>query len=368
MDTYVNALGHDWDNGIVTIEPTEETEGQRKYTCRRCNETKTEVIPTLDHVHSYTATVTPPTCTDRGYTTHTCRCGDSYTDSYMDATGHDYQSVVTPPTTESQGYTTHTCTACGDSYVDSYVPALGSVAIIGGERYETVSQALAEAKPGETVELVADADESGKTLIIRPGVTLNLGTYDLIADGFIGFNGSYLNATRYSATGDYGKLIVPKENLVLTGGTAVQNGEYDVIPVWNGEDAYILANALINDTDAGYGLKIDEENKTISFSFAHKAGSSANSAFFKDGTGDNALKIIIRLEWANENGVAYQDFVYNDEFVGKVSDGGYNYSFILNNYDILNIDISNLKVTAMIITDCGTVTAGQIWTQQNANS
>ena len=32
------------------------------------------------HMHSYTAsTVTPPTCTAEGFTTYTCRCGDSYT-------------------------------------------------------------------------------------------------------------------------------------------------------------------------------------------------------------------------------------------------------------------------------------------------
>ena len=33
------------------------------------------------HVHKYTSTVTPPTCTEKGYTTHTCDCGKSYTDT-----------------------------------------------------------------------------------------------------------------------------------------------------------------------------------------------------------------------------------------------------------------------------------------------
>ena len=41
------------------------------------------------------------------------------------ATGHSYESVVTAPTCTEQGYTTHTCTACGHSYVDSYVDAHG---------------------------------------------------------------------------------------------------------------------------------------------------------------------------------------------------------------------------------------------------
>jgi hypothetical protein len=41
--------------------------------------------------HNYTAVVSAPTCTAAGYTTHTCEvCGDSYADSYVDATGHNY--------------------------------------------------------------------------------------------------------------------------------------------------------------------------------------------------------------------------------------------------------------------------------------
>ena len=43
----VAALGHDWDEGVVTTEPTETTDGVRTFTCRRsgCGATKTERIP-----------------------------------------------------------------------------------------------------------------------------------------------------------------------------------------------------------------------------------------------------------------------------------------------------------------------------------
>ncbi len=70
--------------------------------------------------HTYTASVTAPTCRGKGYTTHTCHCGDSYKDSYVDALGHSYTSKVIAPTCTEKGYTTHTC-HCGDSYKDSYV-------------------------------------------------------------------------------------------------------------------------------------------------------------------------------------------------------------------------------------------------------
>ena len=44
-----------------------------------------------DHVHEYVDVVTPPTCTEKGYTTHTCVAGDDeYVDSYVDPIPHDY--------------------------------------------------------------------------------------------------------------------------------------------------------------------------------------------------------------------------------------------------------------------------------------
>ncbi|MBR6414416.1 MAG: S-layer homology domain-containing protein [Oscillospiraceae bacterium] len=40
----VDALGHDWDEGVVSIQPSEAADGERTYTCLRCGETKTEAI------------------------------------------------------------------------------------------------------------------------------------------------------------------------------------------------------------------------------------------------------------------------------------------------------------------------------------
>ena len=44
--------------------------------------------------HSYSESITNPTCTERGYTTHTCtHCGDSFVDNYVDAT-HNYGTWI----------------------------------------------------------------------------------------------------------------------------------------------------------------------------------------------------------------------------------------------------------------------------------
>ena len=51
------------------------------------------VVAALDHDHTHV--VTEPTCTEGGYTTHTCsRCGHSYVDAHTEPLGHDWTSAT----------------------------------------------------------------------------------------------------------------------------------------------------------------------------------------------------------------------------------------------------------------------------------
>ena len=59
------------------------------------------VVEEPAHEHSYEAEVTAPSCTEGGYTTYTCGCGDSYTADETDALGHDFADG--------------TCTRCGEA-------------------------------------------------------------------------------------------------------------------------------------------------------------------------------------------------------------------------------------------------------------
>ena len=112
------------------------------------------------------------------------------------------------------------------------------------------------------------------------------------------------------------------------------------------------------------GLKIDEENDTIYFQFKHQATKAINQSLLKDGAGDNALKVVVRLVWNTGDGEAYQDFVYNDRFVGEVT-GSKDYTFTLTGYSALNIDLDTLSVKAMIITESGAVASGTVWTTED---
>lgn len=69
--------------------------------------------PTMHYnycLHEYNAVVTTPTCTEQGYTTYTCECGDSYVDDYVDATGH------TPAEPVQKWPANPTCTENGSIY------------------------------------------------------------------------------------------------------------------------------------------------------------------------------------------------------------------------------------------------------------
>ena len=118
----IDALGHD----LIPHEGKEPTcteIGWEAYeTCSRCDHTTYVEIPATGHDHE--AVVTAPTCTEEGYTTYTCHCGDTYIADKVDATGHDYEAVVTAPTCTEKGYTTYTC-HCGDTYVADEISALG---------------------------------------------------------------------------------------------------------------------------------------------------------------------------------------------------------------------------------------------------
>ena len=91
------ALGHKWDSGTVTTEPTEKDPGTMTYTSTVCGATKTEVIPaTGPHTHVW-----------------------------------DEGTVTVAPTETTPGVRTYTCTVCGQTRTE-IIPATGSAVCPGG--------------------------------------------------------------------------------------------------------------------------------------------------------------------------------------------------------------------------------------------
>ncbi|MBQ8603250.1 MAG: phosphodiester glycosidase family protein [Oscillospiraceae bacterium] len=136
----VSARGHNYTSTVT--DPTCEKDGYTTHTCTNvngdtvCGDTYTDtLVPAKGHTYGDWTVTTAPTCTEEGEETRKCTRNCNETNAVetrpVDATGHNYDSVVTDPTCEDDGYTTHTCTnvnggkVCGDTYTDTPVDALG---------------------------------------------------------------------------------------------------------------------------------------------------------------------------------------------------------------------------------------------------
>ena len=109
--------------------PTCTEQGYTTYTCSCGESYVSDYVPAVGHSYGDGVVTTKPDCETKGVRTYTCACGDSYTEE-IPATGHDYTAAVTKPTCTEQGYTTYVCDNCGGSYVDNYTDALGHTEVV----------------------------------------------------------------------------------------------------------------------------------------------------------------------------------------------------------------------------------------------
>lgn len=117
--TVIKALGHLWNEGEITKEPTYTEKGVKTFKCTRsgCKETRTEEIPMLilEHTHIWDVKYTvdkAPTCEETGIKSiHCILCSVMKDEAEIPALGHDWgEGIVTKePTYTEKGIKTHTC-------------------------------------------------------------------------------------------------------------------------------------------------------------------------------------------------------------------------------------------------------------------
>ena len=134
----VTVTQHTWDEGKITTEPGETTEGVKTYTCTYagCGATKTETIPpTGEHKHTV---VTDPaveaTCTDPGLTegSHCSVCHEVLVaQQEVPALGHkwDNGTVTKEATCGKAGEKTYTCERCKTTKTEE-IPATGEHTVV----------------------------------------------------------------------------------------------------------------------------------------------------------------------------------------------------------------------------------------------
>ena len=110
---------HVWNEGVITTQPTETTEGVKTYTCTVCGNTKTATIGKLDHEHTFD---TERWEHDAENHWHPATC--AHTDEKKDLAAHKWNDgVITKPADYGvEGEKTFTCTTCKATRVES-VPA-----------------------------------------------------------------------------------------------------------------------------------------------------------------------------------------------------------------------------------------------------
>ncbi len=215
---------------------------------------------------------------------------------------------------------------------------------VTGTLYETVSAALLEAKSGETVLLMAEAEEN--YVLVTPGVTLDLNGYTLTAGYVVGFATANVVDNSEDNTG---LLKIAKDNVVLDESNAQ-------LPVWNAVDGYVFAAVR-------FASSLVATETGARFSFNHDIELHALEFLKTAGATDNNLSVIVRMSWTVTNAlgeadVVTQDFAYSDTLVSIVAQSNTGASSTdygeMYTLDITGIDgITDLKVAPMIISGTG---------------
>ena len=224
-----------------------------------------EMASGCDHSNTEVRNAKDATCTEDGYSgdIYCADCGALLeSGTTIPATGHDYVAVVTAPTCTEQGYTTHTCSRCGDSYVDSYVDALGHT---WGEWIVTKAATCTETGTRFHTCTVCDAAETETIPATGHLHTEVRGAVDATCtgDGYTGDTyctdcGALIaNGTAISATGHtWGDWVVTTESTCESTGVKTRTctvcGETETATVPAMGHAYVAVVTAPTCTEQGY--------------------------------------------------------------------------------------------------------------------
>ena len=115
----VECTNHDWDEGVITTEPTCTTKGVKTFTCNNCKTTKTEEVNALGHDYSKDWTIDKKaTCTKEGSKSHHCtRCDSKKDVTSISKKEHEWDNgTVTKESTDKEtGIKTYKCKNCNET-------------------------------------------------------------------------------------------------------------------------------------------------------------------------------------------------------------------------------------------------------------
>lgn len=141
---------HDFSGKEELIEAATCTkDGSKKVYCTGdgCDEYTIVTLPKIAHTAGEWEIIEPATCSKCGTKAKKCiGCGKVMETADVEMLKHSYVDTVTLPTPTTQGYTTHKCSACGYQYIDSYTDYVE-------ERVVSLSASKVRSSAGKTIQM-----------------------------------------------------------------------------------------------------------------------------------------------------------------------------------------------------------------------
>ena len=347
---------HTFGEWQTTTEASCTVDGAKRRDCVDCDAFETEVIKAEGHKH--TAQETDPTCTDDGYTTYTCACGDAYIVVDKDsALGHKYDAVVTDPDCENGGYTTYTCSVCGDAYEANETSATGhnlnNVYVVEGNTLYTIDVCTVEGcdhtenKQEFEQEVAPVATESDLRVVLENGFNAQLTADVELTEGSIEITGKTvtvdLNGKTITANGTKGNAC--EAFYVREGANLTINGDGTVLAKNNGAEHVEALSAVDGAVVEINGGNFIAEGSTAIYA-TRGAEVTINGGSFKS---DPYFGVYYTLD-INEDDTLGQIIVkggtyYNFDPANHTNDGSVNTNYLAEGYHSI-ADGDNYVVSA----------------------
>ncbi|MGN0823640.1 MAG: leucine-rich repeat domain-containing protein [Candidatus Coproplasma sp.] len=188
------------------------------------------------HEHDYQSQIVSPTCTEQGYTAHTCSCGDSYKDTYVDALGHSYGEPVWTWTGYDGATATFTC-ANDSTHVEPVTATVSSVIIT-------------------PATCTTDGVKNNTATVAFNGVTYTDTKTEMLAQGHkwgtptYAWNGNECTAERVCALDDSHKETETVTTTAVTTEPTCTEGGYDTYTAVFENSAFETQTTTTNQTEA----------------------------------------------------------------------------------------------------------------------
>lgn len=130
ITAYVNVKKHEFDEGRIVKKATCTEKGKKVFTCKNCDGTKSEEIPSLGHDYNEEWTIdVEPKCEVEGEKSHHCnRCSERKDITPIPSLGHDFNTEWTidkEAKCEAEGSKSHHCKRCDKKEDIVIIPATG---------------------------------------------------------------------------------------------------------------------------------------------------------------------------------------------------------------------------------------------------